>query len=98
MAASRVQDQEDEIEFVFGGLDPQIALGKRILIVEDEEGVASYLTDLLTEYRCEVVGPTASGIKAIAIAQTRKPDLALIDIGIPGMLDGISTAIELKTR
>jgi CheY-like chemotaxis protein len=60
--------------------------------------LALYLVDILTECRCEICGPAASGRKALEIAGERRPDLALIDIGLKGQMDGISAALELRAR
>ena len=68
----------------------------RILIVEDESIVALDLRQMLEEFGLEVVGNTASGDEALAIAEDTQPDLALLDINIQGAIDGIQTAQILR--
>jgi CheY-like chemotaxis protein len=91
------EEEAENAHAVFGG-GLAAAVGKRILIVEDEPPVAQYLSELLNEYRCVVCGTAASGRQAIELALAMKPDLALIDIGLRGAMDGILTATELKSR
>jgi DNA-binding response OmpR family regulator len=55
---------------------------KKILIVEDDEISQQYLTRFLTDAGYAVVrcgdGPTA-----VSLAATQKPDLILLDLGLP---------------
>ncbi|MDR7439159.1 MAG: response regulator [Armatimonadota bacterium] len=63
----------------------------RILIADDE---AIRLMTLRTQLRSlgfEVVAEAADGEEAVRLAQEREPDLAILDIKMPG-LDGISAA------
>lgn len=69
----------------------------RILIVEDEPIVSLDLKQELEELGCEVVGVAESAEEAIAAAEHRRPDLALMDIRIVGGMDGIQTAQLLRT-
>ena len=56
----------------------------RVLIVEDDADCAESLATLLRFYG-HVVEVAATGLEAIAIAETGRPDVALVDIGLPGM-------------
>jgi len=63
----------------------------RILIADDE---AIRLMTLRTQLRSlgfEVVGEATDGEEAVRLAQEREPDLAILDIKMPG-LDGVSAA------
>jgi CheY-like chemotaxis protein len=71
------------------------ALGKRILIVEDEEILARNLHDFFARRR-SAVQLAASGEEAIARAQAFAPDLIVLDYALPG-IDGL-TAFELIRR
>lgn len=64
---------------------------KRVLIVEDEIIVSAGITLTLSRkgYECLAV---ASGEEAIEALHEYEPDIILMDIGLAGMIDGISTA------
>jgi two-component system response regulator DesR len=69
----------------------------RVLIAEDQGMVRGALATLLgLEDDIEVVAEAASGDEALAAAVRAKPDVALLDIEMPGK-DGITTAGELRT-
>ena len=57
-------------------------LVKAVLIVEDNELNMKLFHDLLEAYGYDTVG-THSGIKAIELARTHRPDLILMDIQLP---------------
>lgn len=64
---------------------------KKVLIVEDEIIVSAAMTLTLSRkgYECLAV---ASGEEAIEALHDYEPDIILMDIGLAGMIDGISTA------
>lgn len=70
----------------------------RIMIVEDEGLVARDVELMLEGLGYEVVASVSSGEEALALAREAKPDLALIDIVIKGMMDGIQTSRDLWER
>lgn len=59
--------------------------GVRVLIVEDHKLFADALRWVLERRGMEVVGLTASGDEALAIAQHEQPDLVLLNLGLPDM-------------
>jgi two-component system response regulator DesR len=66
------------------------------MIVEDQGMVRGALATLLgLEDDIEVVAEAASGEEALAVATKVRPDVALLDIEMPGK-DGITTAAELR--
>lgn len=67
----------------------------RILIVEDEALVASYLETVLKGLGYAVVGAVDSGERAVAKAQAEQPDLVLMDIRLRGEMDGILAAEKI---
>jgi len=71
---------------------------KRILIVEDEALVALYTRELLEDAGYEVVGIAPTGLAALSMASVAPPYLALVDIRIPGGMDGIATAAQLRAQ
>lgn len=70
----------------------------RLLVVEDETLIAEYLVDLLAALGHEVCPPASTGLSALRIADSDRPDLAIVDIGLAGKMDGIETACELRAR
>ncbi len=68
----------------------------KILIVEDEELVASDIKESLQSFGYGVIGRAASGDESISMARELSPDLVLMDIQLPGELDGISATAMLR--
>ncbi|MDO9082682.1 MAG: response regulator, partial [Humidesulfovibrio sp.] len=74
-------------------------MGKgRILVVEDEAIVALGIQSSLERLGYEVVGRAATGGQALALAETTRPNLVLMDVMLEGGMDGIDTALELHER
>jgi CheY-like chemotaxis protein len=70
----------------------------RLLIIEDEPLIASYIQDVLGGSGYCVVGIAASGPEALAVAAESHPTLALVDIRLTGPIDGIELACLLRHR
>lgn len=70
---------------------------KKILIVEDEilESESLILTLSDTGYECQAV---CTGKEAIEAVQANTPDIILMDIGLSGKLDGLSTANIIRRQ
>ena len=69
-------------------------MGYRVLIVEDDEAVALGVASILRGAGHEDVQIVASGEQSIAVAGDFRPDVALVDLRLPGM-DGIETTRQL---
>ena len=69
---------------------------KRLLIVEDERIVAQELYESLNALNYEVLAVLHSGEDAVDQATRTRPDLVLMDILLPGALDGIDAAAQLQ--
>jgi two-component system, response regulator PdtaR len=69
-----------------------------VLIVEDEDLVATHLRDELEINRYMVVGVAGAYDHAIALAERFKPQIACVDIRIAGHRDGLELARALKDR
>jgi DNA-binding NarL/FixJ family response regulator len=65
---------------------------KKIMIVEDEAVIALRLEQQLIEMGYDVIGISHTGEAAVENARSLPPDLILMDIMIPGDLDGIDVA------
>ncbi|CAM02654.1 LuxR family two component transcriptional regulator [Saccharopolyspora erythraea NRRL 2338] len=67
----------------------------RVLVADDEPlARAGVRTALEADPGIEVVAEAAGGHEALELARTHRPDVALIDIAMPGV-DGIAVADEL---
>jgi len=64
----------------------------KILVVEDEAIILLQLEEILNTIGYTVAGLAASGEDAIEKARRLKPDLVLMDIVMPGNMDGIEAA------
>ena len=67
----------------------------RILVADDQELIRSALSALLDlEEDFEVVAAVGSGDEVVAAAKAHRPDVALLDIQMPG-IDGLAVAAVL---
>jgi CheY-like chemotaxis protein len=70
----------------------------RILIVEDEYLVASYIADLVEEAGHEVVATVPTGEEALEHLARGALDLALLDIKLKGRMSGIDVANAARAK
>ncbi len=70
--------------------------GQRILIVEDNADAAQSMSALLGALGHEV-RVVADGREGVSVAEEFQPELALVDLGLPG-IDGYEVARRLRTR
>lgn len=70
----------------------------KILIVEDEAIVALEIQHRLKSLNYEVIGVASTGVKALALAEEKKPDLVLMDLKLKGSMNGLETALALKNN
>ncbi|MFI6315978.1 response regulator transcription factor [Nonomuraea sp. NPDC050556] len=67
----------------------------RVMLAEDQGMVRGALASLLgLEPDIEVVGEAATGVEAVEVAARERPDIALLDIEMPG-LDGIEAGARI---
>jgi response regulator NasT len=66
----------------------------RVVIAEDEAIIRLDLKETLEEEGYLVVGETGRGDEAVALVRAHEPDVAILDIKMPG-LDGLSAAREI---
>jgi PAS domain S-box-containing protein len=68
------------------------------MLVDDEVIITSQLEKRLSKMGYEVVGRAYSGEEAVDMARRLRPDLILMDIVMPGKLDGIEAADIIGTE
>ena len=68
----------------------------KILVVDDELKIARLVRDYLVEAGFDVV-TAADGPGAVASARSEKPDLVVLDIGLPGM-DGLDVTRHIRSQ
>lgn len=66
----------------------------RVVIAEDEAIIRLDLKETLEEEGYDVVGETGRGDEAVQLVRQLDPDIAILDIKMPG-LDGLSAAREI---
>ena len=71
-------------------------MATRIVIAEDEALIRLDLKETLEEEGYEVVGAVGRGDEAVELVKELDPDLAILDIKMPGM-DGITAAREITS-
>ena len=73
----------------------RMTMDKRVVIADDESIIRLDLKEILEGDGYLVVGEAARGDDALAMINELEPDLALLDVKMPG-LDGIEVATALK--
>ena len=73
---------------------PVLHAGQRVLVVDDNEDAAEVLAEALNHVG-HVACVALDGPTALEVAAEMKPDIALLDIGLPGM-DGFELARRLR--
>jgi signal transduction histidine kinase len=69
--------------------------GRRVLVVDDNVDAGEMLACLLSEAAGYTVRTAIDGTTALAVLDTFIPDIAVLDIGLPGM-DGYELALRLR--
>lgn len=75
-------------------VDAREARAKRVLVVEDGVDTRESLGLLLSAWKHEVVF-AENGLEGVDVARQARPDVAIIDIGLPG-LDGYQVARRIR--
>ena len=71
---------------------------RRVLVVEDEFFLAVQIEEWLLDNGLEVVDVVHTADEAIAVAETERPDLVIMDIRLASETDGITAALEILDR
>ncbi|MGE7078718.1 response regulator [Staphylococcus capitis] len=70
----------------------------RVLLADDEHLIRGALAALLSlEDDLLVVAEAASGLEALAMARAHRPDVAVLDLQMPGR-DGVGVAADLRSE
>jgi DNA-binding NarL/FixJ family response regulator len=70
----------------------------KIMIVDDDVITVTELTEALRSSGYEIGSTAESGEEAIKIAKKTRPDVVLMDIVMPGKIDGIEAAKKIRTE
>ncbi len=76
----------------------EVPVAARILVAEDDVIVAEDIRETLEELGYEVPAVVNSGADAVRAARTHGPDLVLMDIRMPGGVDGIQAADRIAAE
>lgn len=68
---------------------------RRVVIAEDEAIIRLDLKEILQDEGYDVVGETGRGDEAVELVRTHLPDLAILDVKMPGT-DGLSAARAIR--
>ena len=66
-----------------------------VLMVDDHDGFRTRARAMLEAHGFDVVGEASDGHSAVAAADRLRPDIALVDIGLPD-LDGFAVATAIR--
>ncbi len=70
----------------------------KILITEDDRVTALFVQRVITQMGHESVGIAHSGLEALELVKSKDVDLVLMDISLPGEMDGISATNQIMNN
>ncbi len=70
----------------------------KVLVVDDEAAITMQLEERLSQMGYDVVATASSGSDAIDAARRYRPDVVLMDIVMPGGLDGIQASETIRAE
>ncbi len=57
----------------------------RVLVIDDEESVRTWLKAMLISLGCEIAGEAENGQEGVELFKRERPDLVLLDLAMPVM-------------
>src|SRR3989344_839296 len=69
---------------------------KTVMVIEDEQDVRKFINNLLLDHGYSVV-EASDGVKALDLIESRRPDLVILDLGLP-KLSGESVMTEIRKK
>jgi len=85
-------DKRGQTEMMIAGLK-----GITVFVVDDDPNYLNVIVDSLTRFELKVI-PLKSGEAALALIEKRQPDIILLDVQMPGSIDGFETCRRLKAN
>ncbi len=92
--AAQPKYQEEEWPDL-AGMDFSLSETRKILIVDDEKEIRELVRETLMVDNFQVV-EAATGDQAYELVKKAPPDLLILDVKMPGQLDGITLTAKLK--
>jgi two-component system chemotaxis response regulator CheY len=93
-------DQKDRLEVLLSILKRKLEVNvmdkKKLLIVDDAEFMRTVLTGVLNNRGTYEPISAVSGEEALELYSREKPDLVLMDIAMPGGMDGIECTAKIR--
>ena len=71
--------------------------GRISVLIADDHRLFREALRVVLERECEVVGEAASGEEAVALAVRTRPNIVLLDVGMPGV-GGLNAAHRLARK
>lgn len=68
---------------------------RTVLVAEDESLIRMDIVETLIDFGFDVIAEAADGLEAVELANSKKPDIIVMDIKMPN-LDGISAAEQIQ--
>jgi two-component system, response regulator PdtaR len=90
--------QESHPDQAPGQAAKAVPAARRVLVVEDEFFLAVQIEEWLLDNGLDVVDVVHTADEAIAVADTERPDLVIMDIRLANETDGITAALEILER
>lgn len=77
-------------------MEDVVLRGARVLVVEDEDLIATLLEELLSKLGCVVVATATNVTEATAVAERDEIDVALLDVMMKGL--DVHPVVEILAR